>query len=306
MLAAVLTTFFFALSGVSGQRVAMRLGSFRGNLVRLGIAALLLGLLTLILSPSALEPVSFGWFFLSGLIGFGVGDVALFLAYERIGSRLSVLLILGLAPLFGIGLEWVWLGQGISLGALGCAFLILSGVALALLPRRGGNSDTKAERRGNFGFGVVAGVIAGFGQGTGAVISRKAEAVVVEMGGYSTGITAAFQRVFAGLLFALLVFWLVRWFRPALIPATRGAFAERKLWPWILGASLFGPVIGVSCFQWSLQSLESGIVLAIVATTPIVMMPLALITEGDRPTGLAIFGAVLAVAGVVLLQLVVR
>ena len=78
---------------------------------------------------------------------------------------------------------------------------------------------------------------------------------------------------------------------------------DRKVVPWLLGAALFGPVIGVSCFQWALQDLESGIVLAVVALTPIAMLPLARITEGDHPSRLALVGAVVAVAGVVLLNL---
>ena len=75
-----------------------------------------------------------------------------------------------------------------------------------------------------------------------------------------------------------------------------------KLAPWLLGAALFGPVIGVSCFQWALSSLQSGIVLAVVATTPIVMIPLAAWNEHDHPSRLALVGALLAVAGVVLLN----
>ncbi len=44
------------------------------------------------------------------------------------------------------------------------------------------------------------------------------------------------------------------------------------------------------------------IVLAIVAMTPIVLMPLAAITEGDHPSKLAIVGAVVAVCGAILLN----
>jgi len=301
MLAAILTPFFFAMSAVTGQRVAVRLGSIWGNCVRLFIATIILGICVACFYPESIRLESFWWFFFSGVVGFGIGDVALFLAYERLGSRLTILLNLCLAPLFAMALEWIWLGNGVSAKVAVSAALILTGVVMAIRP--GAKSRQLIERRGRFGIGLIAAITAGFGQGTGAVISRKAEAVATELGVQGSGISAAFQRVSAGFIFAIVIVALIRWL---------GSREQRKSWkspfnksiaPWLLGAAIFGPVIGVSFFQWALQSLESGIVLAVVAMTPIILMPLAKMTEGDHPSVLSIFGAVLAVAGVVLLNL---
>jgi drug/metabolite transporter (DMT)-like permease len=301
MIAAILTTLFFAFSAVTGQRVAVMLGGAWGNLMRLGLAAVVLGILVAIFTPDAIRWPSFQWFFVSGLIGFGLGDVALFTAYERIGSRLTILLNLCLAPLFAMVLEWLWLGNGVGPRVVVCALLILAGVAMAIRP--GSKSRAKVALRGRYWVGIVAAIIAGFGQGTGAVISRKAEAVAHELGASGSGITAAFQRVLAGLLFSALAVVLVRFFGARKNWESWRSPLDRKVVPWLLGAALFGPVIGVSCFQWALQDLESGIVLAVVALTPIAMLPLARITEGDHPSRLALVGAVVAVAGVVLLNL---
>ncbi len=301
MIAAIFTTLFFAFSAVTGQRVAVMLGGAWGNLMRLGLAAVVLGWLVAIFTPDAIRWPSFQWFFISGLIGFGLGDVALFTAYERIGSRLTILLNLCLAPLFAMVLEWLWLGNGVSLRVVVCALLILAGVAMAIRP--GSKSLAKVALRGRYWVGILAAIIAGFGQGTGAVISRKAEAVANELGASGSGITAAFQRVLAGLLFSAIAVILVRVFGKRNNGESWRSPLDPKVVPWLLGAALFGPVIGVSCFQWALQDLESGIVLAVVALTPIVMLPLARITEGDYPSRLALVGAVVAVAGVVLLNL---
>ena len=301
MIAAILTTLFFAFSAVTGQRVAVMLGGAWGNLMRLGLAAVVLGILVAIFTPDAIRWPSFQWFFVSGLIGFGLGDVALFTAYERIGSRLTILLNLCLAPLFAMVLEWLWLGNGVGPRVVVCALLILAGVAMAIRP--GSKSRAKVALRGRYWVGIVAAIIAGFGQGTGAVISRKAEAVANELGASGSGITAAFQRVLAGLLFSAIAVMLVRFFGNRKNWESWRTPLDRKVVPWLLGAALFGPVIGVSCFQWALQDLESGIVLAVVALTPIAMLPLARITEGDHPSRLALVGALVAVAGVVLLNL---
>ena len=48
-----------------------------------------------------------------------------------------------------------------------------------------------------------------------------------------------------------------------------------KLWPWVLVNSLAGQTVGVSCMQWALENTPTGIVTAIIAMTPIVMLPLA-------------------------------
>ncbi|MBL9158727.1 MAG: DMT family transporter [Verrucomicrobiales bacterium] len=301
MIAAILTTLFFAFSAVTGQRTAVLLGGAWGNLMRLGLAAVVLGLLVAILTPDAIRWASFQWFFVSGLIGFGLGDVALFTAYERIGSRLTILLNLCLAPLFAMVLEWLWLGNGVGIRVVVCALLILAGVVMAIRP--GSKSRAKVNLRGRYWVGIVAAIVAGFGQGTGAVISRKAEAVALELGASGSGITAAFQRVLAGLVFSAVAVALIRFFGDRKNWENWRTPFDRRVAPWLFGAALFGPVIGVSCFQWALQDLESGIVLAVVALTPIVMLPLARITEGDHPSRLALIGAVVAVAGVVLLNL---
>ncbi len=300
MFPAILTTLFFALSGVTGQRTAVRLGSLWGNFVRLFIAASVLGLLVLFFYPQSIQREPFLWFLLSGAIGFGLGDIALFLAYERIGSRLTILLGLCLAPLFAMSIEFIWLGNALTSRTILSAAIIITGVIMAIRPRAGFRQ--KMERHGRFGFGIAAAVVAGFGQGTGAVISRKANSVALLSGMEISGISAAFQRVFAGVMVAGIFVVIIKLFGSKKLTARWGNPFRKSIAPWLLGAALFGPVIGVSCFQWALQTKESGVVLAVTAITPIVMMPLAALTEGDHPRKMAIIGAIIAVTGVILLQ----
>ncbi len=302
MFAAVITVFLFALSGISNQRVAMRLGAMLGNFVRLTLATIVLGLIVLVFFPDSLAKPTFTWYFVSGIIGFGLGDVALFIALERIGSRLAVLLTVCLAPLFAIVLEWLWLGNAITAPVFGATAAILVGVVLALKP---GSGVAKSQRRGNPKVGVIAGVISGLGQGTGAVISRKAEDVERAFGVDVNGLSAAYQRVMGGLVIAMIVtgiVWLVRRRNTTAakkkLDLNQVEISPKALAFWVLASAICGPIIGVSCFQWALETASSGVVLAIVAMTPIVMMPLAAITEKDHPTRMAIAGAVIAVAGV--------
>ena len=300
MTGAILTTFFFALSGICGQRIAFSFGGLRGNLLRLILSTLVLGVIVLFAFRDTLSWPTFGWLFVSGLIGFGFGDVALFLAYERLGSRLTILLNLCLAPVFAALFEWLWLGNTIPLTPLLAMEVILIGVILAIRP-----TTPQSWRRGSFKWGIACAVCAGFGQGVGAVISRKAQELSLSLGLETNGIAEAFQRVLAGLVFAAVVVWWRSKIKHRHGSETLAAPVKRTRadWWWLVGAALAGPVIGVSLFQWALATVErSALVLAIVATTPLVMLPLSWWSEKDRPTPLSIAGAVIAVGGVIFLK----
>ena len=67
-----------------------------------------------------------------------------------------------------------------------------------------------------------------------------------------------------------------------------------------------GPVLGVSCYQWALKNFPTGVVLPIVAITPIVVIPFSFVMEGERPTPRSLAGGVIAVLGVAGLALVTK
>jgi drug/metabolite transporter (DMT)-like permease len=73
---------------------------------------------------------------------------------------------------------------------------------------------------------------------------------------------------------------------------------------WVAVNALCGAVIGVSCYQWALATTPSGVVLPIVATTPLVIIPFSYLLEGERPSVRSLAGGAVAVAGAVALTLV--
>ena len=162
MLPAAITTLFFSLSIVCAHRSTRFFGSLPANFWRLLIATFLLGLWAHT-RGAGIGGRAFVWFFWSGCAGFGLGDVALFLALPRIGSRLTVLLTQCLAaPLAAVG-EWLWLGTTLTTAQIGSGCIILLGVALALAPR-----DGLQRTRGALLTGVACGVVAAVGAATGA------------------------------------------------------------------------------------------------------------------------------------------
>lgn len=300
MFAAFLTTMLFSISAVCGNRTAKLLGGTEANFWRLCFAALLLALYGHGWG-GGLAGSAFPIFLISGCIGFGIGDMALFQALPRLGSRLSVMLTLCLSSPLAAIMEWIWLGTALSAVEIVCGLVILGGVAMALAP--GGHLNTA---RRELAWGLSFGLLAAFCQALGAVLSRKAFSVARLAGEDIDGITAAYQRILGGVAVGAVLLLVVK--RDSIFAAFLGGAGApaapvaragrwRQAWPWVLANGLAGPALGVSCYQWALKTTPTGIVLPIVAITPLVIIPFSYHLEGERPTARSLTGGALAVLG---------
>jgi drug/metabolite transporter (DMT)-like permease len=304
VLAAFLTTILFSISVISGHRSAKLIGGTEANFWRLTCATVFLGIWAYTLGRG-LDGNAFPLFFLSGIIGIGIGDVALFQALPRLGSRLSLLLIQCLTAPFGALIEWLWLGTRLTTVQILCGATILAGVGVALAPAR----HLKIGRR-ELVIGTLAALIAALGGACGAVLSRKAYDISHINHEPIDGANSAFQRIVGGLLFGGICLLIVkrREFRiqaraPKHLILEVAKKKWRGVWPWVLANSLAGQTLGVSCMQRAFETTPTGIVLPIIATTPIVVIPFSYLIEGEKPTVHSIVGGVIAVGGVVALAM---
>jgi len=298
MLAAFLCTVLFSFSAVTGRRLAHYVTGTQANLSRLLLAAALLGAWSHLFG-TGMRGAAFPILFLSGCVGFGIGDLSLFQAYPRIGTRRTMVLVQCLAAPFAALAEWAWLGHTPTLAQTGFGVLVLAGVGIALLPGRAEAQPTHGLAAGIF-FGTLSAVC----QGGGAVLSRKAYAVAEASGhalhGVRDGVNAAYQRMLGGIFVSVLFFIYLKLAHKPDAPRRSDWSAG---WPWAVANGLLGPAFGVTCYQWALLTAPTNIVLPIVATTPLLVLPLAHFLEGDRLTRRAAFGGLLAVAGVIGLTL---
>jgi drug/metabolite transporter (DMT)-like permease len=286
MTGALGTLFFFALTPVFANRAAHRLGSLRANLWRLLVAAGMLGAWAHGFGRG-LGGESFGWFVAGGLVGFGVGGVAMFLSLPRLGSALSTLIVQCGAAVVAAGIEFAWLGTHLSMVQLAGVTLTLMGVVIGLMPK-----SLPRVSPAEWTAGLAWASLAAAGQGAGAVMSRKAFAVAAALHDPIDPGSAAYQRVLGGLLVAVVAAGF------ALLRRTDAPRESGRAWPWVAGNALTGPVLGVTCYQWALRTTPAGLVQPIVAAAPLLTIPLAAWLEGTRPRASYYFGAVLAVAGV--------
>ncbi len=304
MFASFLAAFFFALNATCARHAVRGMGTMGANLGRLVVGVILLGLFAHTVGHG-FSSVSTGWFFLSGVIGMGIGDLGVYAALPRLGSRLTVLMTQCLAaPIAALG-EWWWLGTNLTVMQVTWGLVILVGVAVAIMPSRSSPPQVHLQP-----LGFLFGLVAAFGQGLGALVSRKGGLVATAAGesvhNATFGLTSAYHRIVAGLVFTATWFLLRHLFNRASQPApiTPVSPAEKKRgFRWMLAAGAAGPVAGVGSYQWALATTPSGLVLPIAATTPLFSIPIAYWLEGDRPSRRSIVGAVIAVAGCVALTL---
>ena len=164
MFAAILTTFCFAASAILARRSAGMLGSQSANLARQAVALLILGLWAHCFGQGMRGP-GLPLFILSGVLGFGLGDITLFEALPRLGAGLTVLIVQCLAVPIGAITEWLWLGTRITPTQMVSAVVILAGVVLAIAPER--ESEIPKGYRMT---GVVFAIIGACGQAWGAAV----------------------------------------------------------------------------------------------------------------------------------------
>jgi drug/metabolite transporter (DMT)-like permease len=303
MLAALLTTLLFATSTVCGYRTAKQVGGVEANFWRITLATVFLTLWAFTFGAGFAGAPE--WFMLSGLFGIGIGDTAFFQALPRLGSRRTVLITQCLTAPFAALIEWLWLGTKLNVPEILCIAVILAGVAIALAP----GDHLKISAR-DWKIGLVAGLFAALGGALGAVIIRKGYAAIESAGLNVDAGTTGYQRVLGGILIPTIALLVFKW-RSAHAhgPAFAGDTLQisrdkwRRIWPWVLANALAGQTLGVTCMQWALKTTPAAVVAAIIATTPLVLLPMTRIVEGEKIGFRSLAGALVAVGGVIGLTL---
>lgn len=285
----ITTALLFALSAICNTRVSRGMDQITANLIRLTLSTVILGIVTCIYFPDSFHIYASSILCLSGLIGFGIGDIALFFALSKIGSRLTILINFCTATVIGAFADIIFLKESMKLTTWLFIFLILTGLTIAFFPDKKQNHSNKKLK-----LGIIAAFIAGLGQGFGATTSRIAERIALHDDTIITGISQAFQRVFAGMVFLALIYSVKKIFF-----YKKTKTQSSRVIHWLIFAALFGPVCGVACFQESLRTMTSGESMAIVSTSPLILIPLAYIFEKDVPSKKSVTATFLAIIGII-------
>ena len=267
-----------------------RIGSVQVNVVRLIIAAVML--IVTILGADLSIRLSFGqyaYLSISGCIGLVFGDTFLFKSFHVNGARISML-IMSLAPAISAILAYIILGEMLSVWGIVGMIVTTAGIALVVVSnQQSEHTKVKLTR-----IGLIYGFLGALGQGAGLVFARLA---FVE--GDINGFVATFVRIAASLV-VLLPLTLMT----GRIKNPIGVFwNDKRALMLTIGGAIFGPYLGITFSLIAIMYTKVGIAATLIATVPILMLPLVRIIYKERLSWHAIVGACVAVGGVAILFL---
>jgi drug/metabolite transporter (DMT)-like permease len=309
------TALCWTFSAVAFEEASRRVGSVPVNILRLLVAMLLLMAFNAARLgqpiPTGATADQWGLMLASGVLGFFVGDLALFRAYVLLGARLSSLLMC-LAPPVAAVTELLFLDGWISLRQVLGMFVTLAGVAWVIYERPAGKrvvtpADTEAPTTDLAAplpaarqpwrvtpFAVFLGVTAAVGQGVGIVFTKAGMSRPPELDPFA----ASQMRIVAGIVtFAGLV--LVTGRVGDCVRATRNGKAMLLL---LVGA-ITGPLLGVSMLNKAVSLIPSGVAQTITSLVPVLIIPLSVRLQKEQVSWKALLGAIAAVGGVGMLVL---
>ena len=290
--AALATSFFFAFTSIIFSTTGRMVGSQVTNRIRLLFALIYLVVLNIILFreplPFSAESSRWIWLSLSGVIGLSLGDTFFFQSLVSVGPRLGSLL-LSLAPIFGSVIAWVFFGETLTALQITGIVLALAGIGWVVISHQ----EPPDTPHGHTKRGVLFGVLAGFGQAMGLVLSKQG------MFGEFSPFQANAIRMFAAVLFT----WI--WtFSEGKAGATITALREK---PRVIGlialGALVGPLLGVSASLLAVQHAEIGVASTLMALPPVIVLPISYFVFKEKVGWQAVAGTILAIAGVAVLFL---
>ncbi len=286
--AAVATAVLWTFSALAWTAAGRQIGALAVSFLRLVIACVLLAVYGHIVRGQWL-PTDAGasaWTLLgiSGVLGFFLSDLCLLKSFLLIGPR-RALLIQSLVPPIAAVVSWLWLDDALTLRHWLAMGVTIAGVAWVILDRADGQEGSQAQRRRGTGLALVAAVA----QAVGFVLTKQG------LGDYDP-VAATFVRILGAMGgYMLLVTALGRWH------AMWTASKQPRAMAIVAFGSLVGPFLGVVFSLVALRYCPAGVATTIFSTTPVLILPFAILVHRERVTARALAGAAVAVLGVGLL-----
>ncbi len=289
-LSALLAAISWAATSMIYESVTPTIGSVNTNVFRMLTGVVLFVLTILVFQlPVDLSTAQVRNLIVSSLLGLVLGDSFLFKAFQQIGARISML-VMTTAPAIAALLAFLFLGETLSLWGIGGMLLTLSGIAFVLLDR----TAPATARHRITKMGLMYALLGAIGQGSGVLFAKMAFNE-----GEIHGIVAACIRLGV----AMLMLWPVA----AMSRHYRGPVAIFKLDKKIFGLLMIGTVsgiyVGLTLSLVAISYAKVGIASTLIASSPVLMLPLVRIVHKEILSWKAITGACVAVAGVAILFL---
>jgi drug/metabolite transporter (DMT)-like permease len=312
MIGALFTALFFGVTPVVAGRATALIGFVRTNVIRLSFAVTILGIWAFAFGQGLRGQTAL--FVAAGAIGFGIGGLSLLAALPRLGAPLASLVEETVAAPVAAIVAWFWYSSKLTNLQLVFCAVILVGVVIGLLPYVRATA-VKGVAFKNVALGIGLALLAALAQGISVAATQHGQQLMKAAHTPPDALTVAFQRLIGGAVVALAVYAIARWmwgrrwgFTAAdgsvksVLSSDGGKLTTRPLF-WGGLNSLCGPILGVTCLVWALQTISAGVAQSVQAVAPLIAVPFAFWLQGHKPPRLWFVGAVIAIAGLALLYL---
>lgn len=279
----------WAFSSFLFTEATIRLGVIQLNVDRLILAILLL-LLTIFAFGIGFSTTNTQmlYLFISGIIGLVLGDTFLLAAFKSIGPRITML-IMSFNPAVAAIFAFFMLGETLGLPIIIGMALTLAGITLVVMEKQKTKTKFKVTPKG-----VIYAFLGAFGQAFGLVFSKMAF-----LEGDINSLTASLYRMLAALLIIVpLGIIMKQYSNPIKI-----YLKDKKLFLLVTIGSIIGPYLGITLSFIAAINTKIGVASTLLATVPILMLPLSHYFYKEKLSFRSIAGAVIAVLGVQLLFL---
>ena len=228
------------------------------------------------------------WLGLSGVVGLALGDYFSFSAFKAIGAKNSSIFST-LAPGTAIIFAYLMLGEQINLIGITGIIITISGIIYISLQKKDNQSKMSLV-----GMGHAIG--AALCQGAGLVLAKKAyENNLIEIAPFH----AAWLRIMASVIVLLVFAILTREIKPI----TRNLVKpeNKKGLVYLSLGTLSGTVLGLTFAMQTISTIDSAVAQTIFSLVPVFAIPLAYFFHKEKMTLSIILGALIAIAGVIVL-----
>jgi len=274
---------FFSYASIYYTKYSRSQSSLWMNICKSGVA-LLAGALWLSLSASWSFESSWYYFFISGLLGLGIGDYLLLFAFSRLGAARTMILW-GFQPLLiGVGSYYLF-AQPISLRQLVAILLFIGCIGIFSYEKR--RSD------GHWGF---VGLFAALG-----AVTLDAGATIISRYGFEHSVNLnVFEGQFYRSLGALLsFFFLSLWLKPKFFKTFFHMPLKEKYF--IVFISFIGTFLAIYCGLYAIKIGHLSTIAALTITAPLFTAIFEHIHERKKPPLSFLVAIILFIIGFILL-----
>jgi drug/metabolite transporter (DMT)-like permease len=289
-LAALITAILWSWTSIAFSEASNRVGPIYVNITRMIFAVIFLSVTLVIISaPINMSLTQIFYMAISGLIGLIFGDTFLFKSYRLIGARLSML-VMSSAPAIAALLAYLFLGESLSfIGILGIIVTII-GITIVVLQRQEKpTSHYKVDYTG-----VFYAFLGAVGQAVGLIFAKFA---------FNQGEINGFVATFVRIISALIVLYPIAHFTKRYITPVKVFRENKKGLIYTIIGSFIGPYLGITFSLISITYAKIGIASTIMATVPILMLPIVRFYYKENLSWISILGAFIAVGGIGMLFL---